>query len=73
LDDVITTPNIASLFRQIKLLLGMQPQYTLCVHEYTKSEVEKVPIDHGFKIVKSLLYKRYSRRLFKLQKLLENA
>jgi len=28
-------------------------QYTLHVHEYTKSEVEKVLIDHGFKIVKS--------------------
>jgi len=50
---IITTPNIASLFRRIKLLLGMQLQYRLHVHEYTKGEVERLLIDHGFKIVKS--------------------
>ena len=50
---VITTPSIASLFRRIKLLLGMQPQYRTHVHEYTKGEVERLLIDHGFKIVKS--------------------
>ncbi|MEM3680059.1 MAG: class I SAM-dependent methyltransferase [Metallosphaera sp.] len=50
---IITTPNIASLFRRIKLLLGKQPQYRYHVHEYTKSEVEKLLIEHGLKILKS--------------------
>ncbi|MEM0245046.1 MAG: methyltransferase domain-containing protein [Zestosphaera sp.] len=50
---IITTPNIASLFRRMKLLLGMQPQYRFHVHEYTKDEVERLLIEHGFKIVKS--------------------
>ncbi|MEM1510758.1 MAG: class I SAM-dependent methyltransferase [Sulfolobales archaeon] len=50
---ILTTPNIASLFRRIKLLLGKQPQYRYHVHEYTKSEVEKLLIEHGLKILKS--------------------
>jgi len=50
---IITTPNIASLFRRIKLLLGKQPQYRYHVHEYTRSEVEKLLIEQGLKILKS--------------------
>jgi hypothetical protein len=46
-----TTLNIASLFRRLRLLLGMQPQYRLHVREYTKKEVEDLLINHGFKII----------------------
>jgi len=41
---IITTPNIASLSRRIKLLLGMQPQYRFHVHEYTKKGVGSIVI-----------------------------
>lgn len=50
---VLTTPNIASLFRRLRLLLGIQPQYTLHVHEYTKKEVEELLVKHGFMILES--------------------
>jgi len=50
---VLTTPNIASLFRRLRLLLGIQPQYKLHVHEYTKPEVEDLLEKHGFKVLRS--------------------
>lgn len=50
---VLTTPNIASLFRRIRLLLGIQPQYRLHVHEYTKPEVEDLLGRHGFRVLRS--------------------
>jgi 2-polyprenyl-3-methyl-5-hydroxy-6-metoxy-1,4-benzoquinol methylase len=50
---ILTTPNIASLFRRLRLLLGIQPQYRYHVHEYTKNEVEKAIVENGFKIIRS--------------------
>jgi hypothetical protein len=50
---ILTTPNIASLFRRLRLLIGIKPQYRLHVHEYTKKEVEELILRSGFKIVKS--------------------
>ncbi len=50
---ILTTPNIASLFRRLKLLLGVQPQYRYHIHEYTKNEVEKLLVENGFKIIRS--------------------
>ena len=32
---ILTTPNIASLFRRLRLLLGEQPIYRYHVREYT--------------------------------------
>jgi len=50
---ILTTPNIASLFRRIRLMLGLQPQYRYHVHEYTKSEVEQLLQQYGFNVVES--------------------
>ena len=50
---IVTTPNIASLFRRVKLLLGKQPVYRLHVKEYTKDEVEKLLKEYGFRILES--------------------
>jgi len=50
---IITTPNIASLFRRIKLLVGMQPQYRLHIHEYTKKELEALLSLNSFRIIDS--------------------
>ncbi|MGC9107506.1 MAG: class I SAM-dependent methyltransferase [Infirmifilum sp.] len=50
---ILTTPNIASLFRRLKLLLGVQPQYRYHVHEYTKNEVEELLAANGFKTIRS--------------------
>jgi len=50
---ILTTPNIASLFRRLRLMLGLQPQYRYHVHEYTKSEVEQLLQQYGFNIVES--------------------
>jgi 2-polyprenyl-3-methyl-5-hydroxy-6-metoxy-1,4-benzoquinol methylase len=36
---VLTTPNIASLFRRLRLLLGKQPMYRYHVREYILGEV----------------------------------
>jgi SAM-dependent methyltransferase len=50
---IVTTPNIASLFRRLKLLLGKQPVYKLHVKEYTKDEVEELLRNSGFKMLES--------------------
>ena len=50
---IVMTPNIASLFRRAKLLLGRQPQYRLHVHEYTKGELESLLLLNGFRLVES--------------------
>ena len=50
---IVTTPNIASLFRRLKLLVGRQPIYRLHVKEYTKYEVEELLRDSGFRILES--------------------
>jgi 2-polyprenyl-3-methyl-5-hydroxy-6-metoxy-1,4-benzoquinol methylase len=50
---ILTTPNIASLFRRVRLLLGMQPQYWFHVHEYIMKEVVALLREAGFEIIKA--------------------
>jgi 2-polyprenyl-3-methyl-5-hydroxy-6-metoxy-1,4-benzoquinol methylase len=50
---ILTTPNIASLFRRIKLLLGIQPIYRYHVREYTMNEILSVLREAGFEIMKA--------------------
>ncbi|WP_448578968.1 class I SAM-dependent methyltransferase [Thermosphaera sp.] len=50
---ILTTPNIASLFRRLRLLLGRQPVYEHHVREYTMSEVLRIIKEAGFDIVKA--------------------
>jgi len=50
---VLTTPNVASLFRRLKLLLGIQPVYRYHVREYTMSEVLTLLREAGFEVVKA--------------------
>jgi len=48
---ILTTPNVASLFRRLRLLLGKQPIYRYHVREYTMEEV--LALIRGFDIVKA--------------------
>jgi len=48
---ILTTPNIASLFRRLRLILGKQPIYQYHVREYTASEVLTMLEEAGFKPV----------------------
>jgi SAM-dependent methyltransferase len=50
---VLTTPNIASLFRRLRLLLGIQPTYHYHVREYTMKEVVSLLREAGFEITKA--------------------
>jgi len=50
---ILTTPNIASLFRRARLLLGVQPIYQYHVREYTMSEVVALLREAGFEIIKT--------------------
>jgi len=50
---VLTTPNVASLFRRLRLLLGVQPVYWYHVREYTMSEVLTLLREAGFEVVKA--------------------
>jgi len=50
---ILTTPNIASLFRRLRLILGRQPIYKCHVREYTMSEVVTALREAGFDIVKA--------------------
>ncbi|NAZ12523.1 MAG: methyltransferase domain-containing protein [Desulfurococcales archaeon] len=50
---ILTIPNIASLFRRLRLLLGIQPQYSFHVHEYTMKEVVALLREAGFEIIKA--------------------
>jgi len=50
---ILTTPNIASLFRRLRLLLGKQPIYRYHVREYTMDEVLAIIREAGFNIVKA--------------------
>ena len=50
---VLTTPNVASLFRRLRLLLGIQPIYRYHVREYTMSEVLTLLREAGFEVVKA--------------------
>ena len=50
---ILTTPIIASLFRRLRLFLGIQPQYRFHVHEYTMKEVVTSLREAGFEIIKA--------------------
>jgi len=50
---ILTTPNIASLFRRLRLLLGIQPIYHYHVREYTMREVISLLREAGFEITKA--------------------
>ena len=50
---ILTTPNIASLFRRLKLLLGKQPIYRHHVREYTMEEILELIKGAGFDVVES--------------------
>jgi len=50
---ILTTPNIASLFRRLKLLLGKQPIYKHHVREYTMEEVLELIKGAGFDVIES--------------------
>ncbi|WP_434730805.1 hypothetical protein WLZ34_03885 [Thermogladius sp. KZ2Tp1] len=41
------------LFGRLRLLPGVQPQYRVHVHEYTKNEVEELLAANGFEIIRS--------------------
>ncbi|QOJ79275.1 class I SAM-dependent methyltransferase [Infirmifilum lucidum] len=48
---ILTTPNVASLFRRLKALIGRNPIYRYHVHEYTMDEVQQLLIESGFEVV----------------------
>jgi SAM-dependent methyltransferase len=50
---ILTTPNIASLFRRLRLLLGKQPIYRYHVRECAMKEVISLLREAGFEIVKA--------------------
>jgi len=50
---ILTAPNIASLFRRLRLLLGIQPIYHYHVREYTMKEVVSLLREAGFEITKA--------------------
>jgi 2-polyprenyl-3-methyl-5-hydroxy-6-metoxy-1,4-benzoquinol methylase len=50
---ILTTPNIASLFRRLRLLLGVQPIYHYHVREYTMKEVVSLLREAGFETIKA--------------------
>ncbi len=50
---ILTTPNIASLFRRLRLLLGIQPIYHYHVREYTMKEVVSLLREAGFEVIKA--------------------
>ena len=50
---ILTTPNVASLFRRLRLLLGKQPIYRYHVREYTMEEVLALVREAGFDVVKA--------------------
>jgi len=50
---ILTTPNIASLFRRLRLLLGVQPIYHYHVREYTMREVVSLLREAGFEVIKA--------------------
>ena len=50
---VLTTPNVASLFRRLRLLLGRQPIYKHHVREYTMGEVLGMVREAGFDVIEA--------------------
>ncbi len=60
---ILTTPNIASLFRRLRLILNKQPIYRYHVREYTMPEVLAMlgetgfkPIEHYYSAVNDLMF-----------------
>jgi hypothetical protein len=51
--SILTTPNIASLFSRLRLLLGKQPIYHYHVREYTMREVVSLLREAGFEVIKA--------------------
>jgi SAM-dependent methyltransferase len=49
---ILTTPSIASLFKRLRLLLGVQPIYQYHVREYTMREVALLLGEAGFEVIK---------------------
>jgi hypothetical protein len=45
-------PSIASLFKRLRLLLGVQSIYRYHVREYTVREVALLPREAGFEVIK---------------------
>lgn len=56
---------MASLFRRIKLLLGIQPIYRYHIKEYTKRGVENILETFGFEIASSRYSEVYDRTLLR--------
>ena len=50
---ILTTPNIASLFRRLRLLLGIQPTYQYHAREYTMREVVSLLREAGFEVIEA--------------------
>ena len=50
---ILTTPNIASLFRRLRLLLGIQPTYHYHVREYAMKEAISLFREAGFEMIKA--------------------
>jgi 2-polyprenyl-3-methyl-5-hydroxy-6-metoxy-1,4-benzoquinol methylase len=50
---ILTTPNIASLFRRLRLLLGIQPTYQYHAREYTMREAVSLLREAGFEVIKA--------------------
>jgi SAM-dependent methyltransferase len=50
---ILTTPNIASLFRRLRLLLGIQPIYHYHVRGYTMREAVSLLREAGFEVIKA--------------------
>jgi len=59
---ILTTPNIASLFRRLRLILGKQPIYRYHVREYTMPELAMLeegrfkPVEFYYSAVNDLTY-----------------
>jgi len=60
---ILTTPNMASFFRRLKLLLGKNPVYRYHAREYVKDEVKKLLMDSGFKVLE-LFYSDVNDRTY---------
>jgi SAM-dependent methyltransferase len=50
---ILTTPNIASLFRRLRLLLGIQLIYHYHARKYTMREVVSLFRESGFEVIKA--------------------
>jgi SAM-dependent methyltransferase len=62
---ILTTPNIASLFRRLKLLIGKNPIYKYHVREYTLNEVREILEDSGFEVQELFYSEIYDLSLLK--------